>query len=331
MKKKALWIFLDALFVVIGLLIAIAFYFSLRVSPVRVTQMLRIMPILLCTTLLGLWLSGIYRSILKYAGSDTFFQALVATLAGTGLTYLIGLIVSLFCHAYEDEIGMRILLMPRPVYFIQWVITLALVAGSRFMIRYRETGIGHRRNGKEKRILVIGAGYAGATVIRDIQNGRYGDSRAVALIDDRAAGKRAERRVEDRAVLGLVDVLAAEHRLDLLLEAALARDRVEVGHRPVVDEVLGEVERPAGGLDRHLAGAVGVRGEGGAEGEGFGGFDVLLNGGPGGGFGEVHVGWRGGVENGRGVYHTPRPLAKPRPRARHRAPEGPEVGALVPA
>ena len=184
MKKKALWIFLDALFVVIGLLVATAFYFSLRVSPVRVTQMMRILPILLCTTLLGLWLSGIYRSILKYAGSDTFFQALVATLAGTGLTYLIGLIVSLFCHAYEDEIGMRILLMPRPVYFIQWVITLALVAGSRFMIRYRETGIGHRHNGKEKRILVIGAGYAGATVIRDIQNGRYGDSRAVALIDD---------------------------------------------------------------------------------------------------------------------------------------------------
>ena len=34
-----------------------------------------------------------------------------------------------------------------------------------------------------KRILIVGAGYAGATVIRDIQSGRYGDAVAVAALD----------------------------------------------------------------------------------------------------------------------------------------------------
>lgn len=182
-KRKILWLVLDTLFIAVGLVISVEFYFSLRVSDVRMTQMLRTLPLLLVCTLAALWISRIYKSILRYAGADTFFQALIATLAGTGLTYLISLVVSLFCRGYEDQIGSRLILMPRPVYFIQWVITLALIVGSRFLVRFRTAGI-QKKGEKAKRILVIGAGYAGATVIRDIQNGRYGNGTAVAVLDD---------------------------------------------------------------------------------------------------------------------------------------------------
>ena len=146
--------------------------------------MLRTLPILMAATLAALWLSGIYKSILRYAGVDTLAQVGVSTMIGTGLTYLISLTVSLFSRAYEDAIGMRLILMPRPVYFIQWVISLGLIAGSRFLIRYRSSGAARRTGEKLKRILVIGAGYAGATVIRDIQNGRYGSAVAAAVLDD---------------------------------------------------------------------------------------------------------------------------------------------------
>ena len=120
---------LDALFIVIGLFISVEFYFSLSVSAVRITQMCRTLPILLLATLSALGFSKIYKSLLRYAGADTFLQAVIATLAGTGFTYLVSLIVSLFCRGYEDQAGARLILMPRPIYFIQWVITLALIAG----------------------------------------------------------------------------------------------------------------------------------------------------------------------------------------------------------
>ena len=175
---------LDAAFIAIGLFIAVEFYFSLRVSAVRQVQMFRTLPVLLLATLAALWVSKIYNSLLRYASTDTFFQAVIATLAGTGITYLISLIVSLCSRAYEDEIGYRLLLMPRPIYFIQWVITLVLIAGSRFLFRYKTAGVVRKPGEKKKRILIIGAGYAGATVIRDIQNGRYGNSVAVAVLDD---------------------------------------------------------------------------------------------------------------------------------------------------
>ncbi len=181
--KKAKWIILDTLFIIIGLFVSVEFYFSLRVSQARIIQMTRTLPILLVATLAALWFSGIYKSLLRYAGYDTFFQAVIATLAGTGIAYIVSLVISLFFRTYEDQIGMRLVLMPRPVYFIQWVITLALIAGSRFWIRFR-TNTGKDKKGNVKRILVVGAGYAGATVIRDIQNGRYGNATAVAVLDD---------------------------------------------------------------------------------------------------------------------------------------------------
>ena len=135
-------------------------------------------------TLIALWLSGIYKSLLRYAGADTFLQAAIATLAGTGITYLISLLVSLISGIYDDPVRPQVILMPRPVYFIQWVVTLALIAGSRFMIRFHNTETGKKTGEKLKKILVIGAGYGGATVIRDIQNGRYGNGAAVAILDD---------------------------------------------------------------------------------------------------------------------------------------------------
>lgn len=167
-KNKIKWLALDALFIGIGLLISVEFYFSLSVSQARIMQMSRTLPLLLVMTLGALWVSGIYKSLLRYAGTDTFFEAAVATLAGTGTTYLISLIISLFCREYEDAIGMRLVLMPRPVYFIQWVITLFLIIGSRYLVKIRSGGNGFLRNRSGRKILVIGAGYAGAAVIRDI-------------------------------------------------------------------------------------------------------------------------------------------------------------------
>ena len=184
MKKKLLWPFLDTVFTATGLLVSVAFYFFSDVTEARLVQTARTLPILLAATLLGLFFSGIYKTLLRYAGADTFIQAIIGTLAGTGATYLVSLVVSLCCRSYEREIGMRLILMPRPIYFVQWAVTLALVAGTRFLIRYKAAGSRRKPDKDTRRILIIGAGYGGAAVIRDIQNGRYGNAVPVAILDD---------------------------------------------------------------------------------------------------------------------------------------------------
>ena len=176
-KKHILWPIMDAVEIFIGLLIAVEFYFDLKVPQGHVVHFWRSVPILTISTMIGLIVSGIYRTLLAYASSDTIFQGSASALLGTGVTYILSLVLWLM----RERIGSNLLLMPRPVYFMQWVITTFLICGSRFLVRYRTSSRRKNRNGK--RILVVGAGYAGASVIRDIQNGRY-DGQAVAVVDD---------------------------------------------------------------------------------------------------------------------------------------------------
>ena len=193
---------IDVLFVFIGLFISVEFYFSLQVPDNHVIHFWRTLPILSAITLSALWISGIYRQILAYAGQDVLLQSGISTLAGTGITYLVSLVFYLF----RDRIGSNLFLMPRPVYFIKWVITFFLVAASRYLIRYRTAGSRRKGDKETKRILIIGAGYAGATVIRDIQNGRYGNATAVAILDDDPS--RQHSSLSRVPVVGGTDVVA---------------------------------------------------------------------------------------------------------------------------
>ena len=72
---------------------------------------------------------------------------------------------------------------------------------------------------------------------------------------------RAQRDMECSAILGAVDVAAAEHALDPAAEILLPRQRVQQGHGRVDQQVLGVVERDAGRLQRIARISLGVRGE----------------------------------------------------------------------
>src|SRR5215216_7531517 len=60
--------------------------------------------------------------------------------------------------------------MPRSALGIDWLLSLVLIGGSRFALRIlAEQSMSSQANGKGKRALVIGAGDAGALVVRELQ------------------------------------------------------------------------------------------------------------------------------------------------------------------
>ena len=67
MKKKLLWPILDAMFAMTGLFVSLAFYFFANITPNRLLQTARTLPVLVIATLAGLIISGIYKTILRYA------------------------------------------------------------------------------------------------------------------------------------------------------------------------------------------------------------------------------------------------------------------------
>ena len=76
--------------------------------------------------------------------------------------------------------------------------------------------------------------------------------------DERARAGQAERDVERGSVLGDVDVLAAEHRVAALGDAALVGERKQKRDRLLGDAVLREVGVDPGGLERQPFDAPGV-------------------------------------------------------------------------
>ena len=79
--------------------------------------------------------------------------------------------------------------------------------------------------------------------------------------DERPVARHPQGDVKDGAVLGRVDVLAAEHRLTALGEPGLRREGGEQGDRLVGDPVLRVVEVEAHGLGGQALPPVRIGGE----------------------------------------------------------------------
>ena len=79
----------------------------------------------------------------------------------------------------------------------------------------------------------------------------------LAVDDDGGAARRAQGDVKHRALLGDVDLLAAEHGVDALAQARLLGELEQQRQGLVGDAVLGIVEIDSGGLDREPLAALG--------------------------------------------------------------------------
>ena len=83
----------------------------------------------------------------------------------------------------------------------------------------------------------------------------------LAVMDDRSAARRAQGDVQHRALLGGVDLLAAEHGVDALAQARLLGELQQQGQGFVGDAVLGIVEIDSGGFGHEPLAAPAILGE----------------------------------------------------------------------
>ena len=171
---------LDVLLSCLSMILALQVYYDMR-PPDELQQVWRSLPLVAGFTVAALYFVGLYRSLMRYASVDTLIQIAMGTLIGTASTYLISL------AAYTIHRASIIFLMPRPIYLIQWLLLMVMVGASRFGIRMMSQG-GHagllfgRKRGR--RMMIVGAGWAGAQVIREAQAGRYGAVQVMLAVDD---------------------------------------------------------------------------------------------------------------------------------------------------
>lgn len=221
----ALLMLLDAFLTVAAMMMALQIYYDMEAPQAHIVHVWHIAPILAVLTVGFFYAVGLYKTLMRYASVEALVQIATGALLASGTTYLF----SLVCYTIQSE--PNVFLMPRPVYLVHWLLLLLLVGGSRFSLRIiGQGGVGilPRRRSRGKRVMVVGAGWAGAQVIREIQAGRYGDCTAVLAVDDNEA-KRG-------AALGRVPVQMDTHKVG------------EYVQQYRVDEIIIAIATPNGDL-----------------------------------------------------------------------------------
>lgn len=175
--RRVCLIILDIILTVIASVAALAtrFEFNIMQIPEEFSGVLwkdEIFFVLITLIIFGIF--RIYSSLWEYAGLEEAFNIIGAV------------VVSTLCElAIVVGTGRH---LPRSYYVVRTFYLATLVGASRFCyriirlrIRKKETFTISR---KKKKIMLIGAGEAGRTLIQEIQNSRYLDQKVCCVIDD---------------------------------------------------------------------------------------------------------------------------------------------------
>ena len=139
---------------------------------------------------------GLYRRVWAYASTRELKLITAAvTTASVAVSLTVILLASL--RVYTG--------FPRSVLAIDWLLSLLAVGGLRFALRLlaesRSTGVDTQRRGR--RVLIVGAGDAGALVVREMQKNPQLNLSPVCFVDDDSS--KQKQHIHDVPVEGTLD------------------------------------------------------------------------------------------------------------------------------
>ena len=178
---------------------------------------------------------GLYRRLWLYASVQEL-KLIVTAVTAASLLLAIP-VVSLFALGLFSG-------FPRSVLVIDWLLSILLVGGLRFAVRLLAENISHTaaatRSGRNRNVLIAGAGDAGALVVRELQKNPQLGLTAVGFLDDNP--EKQNQSIHGVPVVGKVT------ELDRVLENLQ------------VDEVIIAIPSAPGRIVRLVADVCRVRG-----------------------------------------------------------------------
>ncbi|MPV85737.1 polysaccharide biosynthesis protein [Ostreibacterium oceani] len=166
---------LDSLVALIAIWIALAVQYE-TLNPYR-PSVYMIAGMVLCL-ILGLWISGVYKTVLRFVGEEVLIRVLIAALLSVGSIYYAAQYVG-----YQADLSFWVLLV------LLW--TGAIITFRRFL---RSWFIRAKIQTKREPVLIYGAGSAGRQLCAMLQMGSH--LKPIAFIDD-------DTRLWGRKLMGL--------------------------------------------------------------------------------------------------------------------------------
>ena len=150
------------------------------------------------------YLFGLYRRLWAYASIRELMLVVTAVTAASMMLSIAVTIMTYYQLQQENYIG-----FPRSVLVIDWMLSMILVGGLRFSSRLiaetRSTASEEPSDNLSRRVLIVGAGDAGALVAREIQKNPQLNLELVCFLDDDKA--KQKQQIHGIPVAGTLDDL----------------------------------------------------------------------------------------------------------------------------
>lgn len=188
---------LDILLLYASLYISVLLRFDLLIPTTYLKLMQQSAPITISIFIIFIFVFGLYKRMWKYASVEVVFQVIACCGIAGFLSYCI--------NSYLNANVNYIYLGSRGIYAIYTTLSMIVIGGSRILLKafglISQFSFFHKRNAK--RIMIVGAGWGGASTIRDIKAGRHGNCYTVLAVDDDE--KRIGTKINGVKVLGGTD------------------------------------------------------------------------------------------------------------------------------
>ncbi len=202
----------DVALVIVSVMGSFALRLDAEQLPYYFPAMLTMCAVALLIKIPTYYFFGLYRRIWMYASTYELRLITVAVSAASVLTSAV--MLALF---YMGRVSPG---MPRSALGIDWLLSLVLIGGSRFALRILAEASAAPRNTQARRALIIGAGDAGALVVRELQRSAQLNLTPLGFLDDDHAKQR--QAIYGVPVIGLVSDLPevlAQHPVDEVIFA----------------------------------------------------------------------------------------------------------------
>jgi len=212
-KRRIVEVILDFVFICIAYYAAYFLRFEDTLLSRNITLLKESLTWIILVKLSVFFIFGLYRGVWRYISISDFFT--IFKVVSLGSIFSILFLTFAFRFSYYS----------RAVFFIDWLILLFLIMGSRFLFRMvGELLTGMRTDGKK--VLIFGAGDAGEMVMREIKRNKALNYHAVGFIDDDPA--KTGNRIQGIPVLGSRDSIKDLVRLHDIQELIIAIPSVEM-------------------------------------------------------------------------------------------------------
>ncbi len=184
--KKILFILIDAIIVVLSGVLTTWLITGTTDLEVYKKVLLIYFPLEIVFVIWIFKLLKLYRSLWRYAGIVEFFNIVVAVISVTAVNFTI----VICCKIFLSDIALKYDFSLLPIRFpiINGLIMVSIVVITRFSYRLmRHLLHKNRLSPKDHsviRVMIIGAGDAGCTIIKELQNSKMVNKTAVCVIDD---------------------------------------------------------------------------------------------------------------------------------------------------